>query len=478
MADAARAEPAAKKAKVAEGAGDLGAPMSVDDERYTSSLNWRCGASGLAPECECPGFDERMCPDQRALLGRWVRSPRKFVGWDEYMHYYGMTGDRALQETEEPQEHVLLEFSPKHMRILHRLCWRDGLDCEYTVPIDGSMKPVPAAMVARASSSWKVNTQALWSHAWDKGNGNPLHRGLRTEQKLTIGGVNYALRYWRSLIRPGEMRINVEVTYCDTGKYAVTTQRFFHKIDVDLVYAAAVVASDGPAESAIRQASVWTHCGRAVRLVVLAHASNMDPGWESLDDEARWEMAEPFPSAGRSSGPFLTGVRRAARDAGVWACCGVVVRAPEGKRVLRGVALVGADGWLHGIHTDRSPGEGFAAGSGEWPATQRSRPLGVYDTELGRLAMFPSHPDAETKKAFADMGTELLIVPPAKGSPASRVDVDMASPGVGGAAEHGHRVNYEICGPETLERAPDQWRPTLVCPGATGLLEVRTLEPR
>ena len=124
---------------------------------------------------------------------------------------------------------------------MHRLAWRDGLDCEYKIAIDGAAHPVPPAMVARASSSWKVNDLANWVHAWDEGDGNPLHRGLRTEQKLCIGGVTYALRYWRALYRPNEMRINVEVTYADTGKYAVHTQRFFHKIDVDRVYAAACV---------------------------------------------------------------------------------------------------------------------------------------------------------------------------------------------------------------------------------------------
>merc|ERR1712007_327242 len=116
--------------------------MSLSDSTYSASAGFAAGMSGMGPDGGCPGFDSEMLPDPQAILGRWVRSPKKFVGWDTYMEFFGLSGDKALQETEEPQEHVILEFSREKMRILHRLCWRDGLDCEYTVPIDGSVQPV------------------------------------------------------------------------------------------------------------------------------------------------------------------------------------------------------------------------------------------------------------------------------------------------------------------------------------------------
>merc|ERR1719230_243244 len=144
----------------------LGPVMSAEDPEYLKSAGYAAGFSGMAPDCECPGFDPEMLPNTDALLGRWVRSPSKFVGWDTYMNFFGLTGDKALQETEEPQEHVILSFSKQNLRILHRLPWRDGLDCEYSIPIDGSVQPIPPAMVARASSSWKVNDLATWSHTW------------------------------------------------------------------------------------------------------------------------------------------------------------------------------------------------------------------------------------------------------------------------------------------------------------------------
>merc|ERR1719149_562007 len=151
------------------------------DEVYKNSEAFKAGVSERGPDCECPGFDPAILSSPSALIGRWVRSPKKFVGWDTYMEFFGLKDDKALQETEEPQEHIILAFSKDKLRINHRLCWRDGLDCEYTVPIDGTFQPVPPAMVARASSSWKVNDLASWEHEWDDGAGNPLHRGLRTQ---------------------------------------------------------------------------------------------------------------------------------------------------------------------------------------------------------------------------------------------------------------------------------------------------------
>merc|ERR1711959_817960 len=271
---------------------DLGPVMSVTDPVYLASAAFIAGNSGDSPASECPGFDSALLASPDMLLGRWVRSPSKFVGWDTYMEFFGLSGDKALQETEEPQEHVITAFSKDELRLIHRLPWRDGLDTEYTVPLDGSLQPIPPAMVARASSSWKVNDLMSWEHAWDDGAGNPLHRGLRTQQKLCIADTNYTLRYWRSLVRPNEMRINVEVTYADTGAYAVHTQRFFHKIDVCPVYA---IACTPTLPDCWLQLAAWSHQGRGVRMVVLPHASNMqlrNPEWGALAPAERFELAE------------------------------------------------------------------------------------------------------------------------------------------------------------------------------------------
>jgi len=458
--------------------GDLGPRMSAaGDPTYASSQAYIAGASGMSPDCECPGFDPQIVPSMAALVGRWVRSPKKFVGWDTYMEFFGLKGMYALQETEEPQEHVILHISKEQLRILHRLPWRDGLDCEYTVPIDGSTQPVPPAMVARASSSWKVNDLATWSHAWDDGVGNPLHRGLRTEQRLTIKGVNYALRYWRSLIAPHEMRVNVEVTYADTGKYAVHTQRFFHKIDVVSSYA---IVSLPSVPATFNDMVTWTHNGRLMRMVILPQASNMPRGWTSKSKEQRWKTAEPFPSAGRSSGPYLSKIRAAARDANVWVCCGVVLRnLVKGKQqgLLQGMALIGADGWLHAVYTSISPTDTalYVAGAGNWPATQRLRHYGVYDTELGRIALSMTKPSTKDLAQLAAMGAEVVLVPPITQSQASRVVVNFSCSSY--PAAHANTTRYLLCGPEELATSASDgrlWQPIVVSSKAAGALQATT----
>jgi hypothetical protein len=440
--------------------------MSLSDPSYSSSAANKAGLSGSAPECDCPGFDSAVLPSPDLLLGRWVRSPSKFVGWDTYMEFFGLTGDKALQETEEPQEHVIMSFSKEKLHILHRLPWRDGLDCEYIVPLDGSVQPIPPAMVARASSSWKVNDLMNWVHTWDDGDGNPLHRGLRTEQKLRIGETNYTLRYWRSLIAAREMRVNVEVTYSETGKYAVHTQRFFRKIDVEQVYAIASV----PRQSLLDGIEAWTHGGRAVRIAMLPHASNMPHGWEDLEAAARWDAAEPFPSAGRSSGPFLSELRAEAVRTQLWVCCGVVLRASvEGQphALYRAVALIGADGWLHAVHVDAAAPSPYVSGAGDWPATQRARPYGVYDTELGRIAVLSKSPDSETTSKLASMGAEVVLAPPESLAKPSRAALSLLT-----SQRHMNYTQYELCGPEALPCKRKQHHElTLVAADTAGSLQ-------
>lgn len=461
-----------------EGLPNLGPVMSLEDATYAKSAASLAGFSSPGPACECPGFDSELMASPEALLGRWVRSPKKFVGWDTYMEFFGLEGEKALQETEEPQEHVILSFSKREFRLVHRLPWRDGLDCEYTVPIDGSKQPIPPAMVARASSSWKVNDLASWVHAWDEGDGNPLHRGLRTEQKLKIGEVHYTLRYWRSLIRPDEMRVNVEVTYSDTGKYAVHTQRFFRKIDIERAYAIACLPS---AVTNLQDIATWTCGGRGVRVVILPHASNMRPGWKDLTKVEQWEQAEPFPSAGRSSGPYLSSLRIAAREAALWICCGVVLQSKteaESRQLLRGVALIGADGWLHAVHTDAALPvlDPYSAGSGDWPATQKARPHGVYDTELGRMALCVAPPDSGLVRELVSMGAELILAPPKEDESmrASRVAVSVPA-----IAEHSNLTRYEVCGPEPLPLKIEPgacWRPVVVAEDEQGKLQADARE--
>ena len=110
---------------------------------------------------------------EEMMLGRWVRSPSKYDNWEAYMDWFGMSAQEIRDETVEPQIHVIKAFSKESITILHILPERDGLQVEYTVPIDGKQYQIPPIMVKNARSSWKGNQ--TWAHEWTE-------RGLRTLQ--------------------------------------------------------------------------------------------------------------------------------------------------------------------------------------------------------------------------------------------------------------------------------------------------------
>jgi predicted amidohydrolase len=209
----------------------------------------------------------------------------------------------------------------------------------------------------------------------------------------------------------------------------------------------------------------------------------MPAGWKTMSAAEQWEAADPFPSAGRDSGPFLAKVRDAARSAALWVVCGLVVRsqgetAKDEPNLLRAVALIGADGWLHALHTDMRPVDGscYKAGTGEWPATKDPRPRGVYDTDIGRIAVCASPPNKAALANLASMGAELIVTPPEADAPAARTTVDLHLGDT--EPDHCNYTRYALCGPEALpsEPAEDAVRhPTVIQAGADGKLQAEVV---
>ena len=142
------------------------------------------------------------------------------------------------------------------------------------------------------------------------------------------------------------------------------------------------------------------------------------------------------------------------------------------SNLRRAIALIGADGWLHGVHTELSPSAPcYAAGGGDWPATQHPRPRGVYDTDIGRIAVCASSPDSEALACLAAMGAELIIVPPDEdvallrmSEGQRRATVALHDPTT--EPPHSSFTRYAACGPEPLlcGSEPGAMRhPTVVC---------------
>ena len=160
------------------GKGGRSHPGALGYSRSDEEINAMVQAEGTpsaARSAACPitgAIDiHEACED--TMLGRWVRSPSKYDNWEAYMEWFGMDEKMVRDETIEPQIHVFTAFSKQSMTILHILPERDGLQVEYTIPIDGNQYPIPPIMVKNARSSWKAN--ATWAHSWDE-------RGLRTFQ--------------------------------------------------------------------------------------------------------------------------------------------------------------------------------------------------------------------------------------------------------------------------------------------------------
>merc|ERR1712216_311723 len=177
---------------------------------------------------------------------------------------------------------------------------------------------------------------------------------------------------------------------------------------------------------------------------------------EGMSPPDRWQAAEPFPTAGRSSGPFLSALREGARESGLWIVSGVVFRVADSSadspQLVSGIALIGADGWLHGVNTTAGLVGVCEDGTGDWPATQRARPMGVYDTELGRIALAAASEGqqilvVEGVQKLKEMGAELIVVAPST-PVADRVAVSV--PSAMAAGGHAYYTSYTLCGPEPL----------------------------
>lgn len=88
--------------------------------------------------------------------------------------------------------------------------------------------------------------------------------------------------------------------------------------------------------------------------------------------------------------------------------------------------------------------------------------MGVYDTELGRIAVRAEAPDSRCAKDLTDMGAELVVVPPAPGVPASREAVTLTKEW----PAHAHKTIYELCGPEPMASPAAKARDVVLLAGS------------
>eukprot|EP00930_Biecheleria_cincta_P033994 TRINITY_DN23528_c0_g1_i1.p1 TRINITY_DN23528_c0_g1~~TRINITY_DN23528_c0_g1_i1.p1 ORF type:complete len:805 (+),score=142.66 TRINITY_DN23528_c0_g1_i1:43-2457(+) len=348
-------------------------------------------------------LDYRKFEDVHLFCGRWVRSDSKYENWYNYMKWFGMDDAKAMQEIVEPQIHIFLSASKERLTLVHQLPWREGLQAEYTIEIDNEYHPIPEKLFASARSSWKVNKEASWLHRWDA-------RGLCCEQKLPVNGKDHILRYWRSFLNPNEIRIDVhlfEVSASGEETEAIHTVRFFQRMPFKERWTASAAQffSGTDVEANLRTSVEWMRKAKAkgADLIVMPENSNRDRNYFVAGKPSRemcWEHAETL------DGAFVTGVRAACRELGIWASLGVDLRGKAKPTVHIGIILIRPDGEIEGVvkkhvlwdyeYTLFEPG---------------GEPYQVFDTELGRLGVLCCADGIvpEAARVLSLMGAQVLL---------------------------------------------------------------------
>jgi len=134
------------------------------------------------------------------------------------------------------------------------------------------------------------------------------------------------------------------------------------------------------------------------RLVVLPENSNRVRNYSTRE--------ECFEQSETLDGDFVTGLREAAREHGIFVAVGVDLRGPDYPDVFIASVLIGPDGEILGVHHKHVLWDYeytlFVAGD---------EPYQVYDTELGRLGLLLCADGIvpETPRALALLGAQVLV---------------------------------------------------------------------
>lgn len=312
-------------------------------------------------------------------LGRWVRSDSKYQNWENYMKWFGMSPEKCREETIEPQIHIITAVSREKISLIHQLPWREGVQEEYDIHIDGQYHPIPSKIFDTARSSWAANKQASWMHKWTA-------KGLTCEQHLPVKGKDHVLRYTRNLHAHNEIMINVhlyEVLEHGEEREVIHTIRYFQRIPFKEKWlaAAAQFFSGMDVEANLKTCVHWMKKAKdkGASLVVLPENSNRDRQYfvdGKPSKEKAWEMSEEL------DGPFVRGLQTACAELGIWACVGVDLRGPPPATAFIAQVLIRPDGEIEGVHKKSVLWDYeytlFEPGSDSYQ---------VFDTELGRLGL-------------------------------------------------------------------------------------------
>mmetsp|Transcript_72376 Transcript_72376/g.172453 ORF Transcript_72376/g.172453 Transcript_72376/m.172453 type:complete len:802 (+) Transcript_72376:99-2504(+) len=341
--------------------------------------------------------------DVSLLKGRWVRSDTKHENWDNYMKWYGKSEEQAQQEILEPWIHIITTASKESLSMVVQLPWREGLQVEYTVPIDGEFYPIPSKILKSARSSLAANSKASWAYRYDS-------KGLMCEQYLDIKGKKHALRNWRSLLSENEMMLSLhmfEIGPDGSETEVINAVRFFNRIPFKPKWKAATAQffAGMNVEENMKDCIKWMHKAKeaGADLLVLPENSNRDRQYfvDGKPSKAKaHEMSETL------DGDFVKGLRDACYNLGIWLCVGVDLKGDGPEVAHIGQVLIRPDGEIEGVYKKH------VLWDYEYTLFEPgSSPYQVFDTELGRLGMLICADGIvpEAARVYALMGAQVLL---------------------------------------------------------------------
>ena len=309
--------------------------------------------------------------DPGLLLGRWVRSDLEPEpdGLSNFLKSLDVPAEQASREAREQQVLVFVDATEEQLRLIQQHSWRDGLQVEYTMTMSAEFHDIPV-QVPRIVST----VQNQWRHMW-------FSRGFCTEQMVSVQGEDMTLSI-SSSVEANELRMDYSLcALC--GEVRQRASRFFERAPFieKWTAAAAQFFSGMDVEKNLNTCIFWMKRAKAegARLIVMPENSNRDRTYFKDGKPSRelcWEHCETL------DGKFVTGIRRACREIGIWASVGVDLRGKQKPTVHIGILLISPDGAIAGAvkkhvlwdyeYTLFEPG---------------GEPYQVFDTELGRLGV-------------------------------------------------------------------------------------------
>eukprot|EP00434_Breviolum_minutum_P015560 symbB.v1.2.013703.t1/scaffold974.1/size359025/10 len=259
-----------------------------------------------------------------SFCGRWALSSCN----DEELQR-NLGGDAKT----EPLVLIIASADAEKFRIIHQRPWQDGLQVDCHIHLDDQLRPVPKAL--------SLGDKDTWRHRWED--------GLLTEHRFILQ-KELVMRSKLILLNQNELKEEIRLYRGPEQESLATATRIFQRKPFKASWkaAAAQFFSGTDVEKNLQTCIHWMRKAKeeGADLVVMPENSNRDRTYFKDGKPSRqlcWELSETL------EGPFVSGVRQACRDLGLWVSLGVDLRGRTEPTVHIGILLIRPDGAIEGV---------------------------------------------------------------------------------------------------------------------------------